>query len=334
MSTVLEKLAKLNYNQAASALLADLIYAANAIRIPVNVRVGLPEAITHTPGKAIADTRITIQTLTGNLTRTTYAYNRIPLSYVKRDLNRKLPVTQEKFKISEVLEYLNIIWQTKLTMQDLTEAIHHVDEQTITIHSHPRSTNWVGSVDVTLVDQTKRFIKVSNFTLPEVGSLLSDVDAVYQGLSQANGKPINADNASLSEPSLALAGNFNTQVVLTPTDPQHEPITCHYDRKRLGEALGHASSLAPIYVDVLPMTTHELLYRINVALGLNLKPSEVQNTTLERWAETLTLTIPTDQSSYYWLKSSVNVPLTFNPNLRFTTDGVLRRTSDGTPRKI
>lgn len=335
MATTLEKLEQLNFSKPTEALCRDLIYLHNGIQLPNQIRFGLVNPLTPDLTGPVPNTSVVV-TNTVTQQRQPYNYYRIPLSLVKRGLQRPLPVTQEVFKTEDVLASLNVLWQTKLTIQDVVNTTYLATSNVITIQAHPRSLAWVGSVEVTLNDRVERFLTHTTFTLPTVRHVLEDAQAVYQALSLANGRTLSPTNLALAptvELPNALTGPYNTALTVQPVG-QAKLITCHYNRLKLSDVYPQPADLPPVYIDALPVTLHELLHRINVNLWTCLTPDQVENYVIDRQLPYLTLTIRSDQSSYYWLKSSVRLPVVWDTRLRFTTDGVVRRTTDGVPRTL
>lgn len=132
-------------------------------------------------------------------------------------------------------------------------------------------------------------------------------------------------------------GGRNTKIRLIPTDStQYGQQDISYWRLPLSvlDQLP-AGEIDKVKIDALPFKIHDVLDRINEALGIDLAPEEVLNTEYTLPQEKYQLRIASASSSLAWSYSTYNFAVEADfLNFRYTTDGQIRRTTDGQPRMI
>lgn len=135
----------------------------------------------------------------------------------------------------------------------------------------------------TSANRLTEIINLSN----QPGQLIEGVDFEYSNL-----RPV------IDDPEC------NTAIDLEALKPGWANVTATYTRLDLG-VLGElpAEMLRPVVVPRFPIYTHDMLDRINAALGLNLTAEEVSNDRLSSYQERVPLRIKDETSSLAWLQS-------------------------------
>lgn len=154
---------------------------------------------------------------------------------------------------------------------------------------------------------------------------------------------INLDNSSslvqgvdfTYGPVTVINGNNgrNTAIDVLPTDTEsHSESTVKYIRLPISiMGLLPVGEVDSVDVDALPVTTHDLLPRINAALGLSLTEDEVQNIEYTQVLATYPLTIV--DGNIAWLPSTYNFKVNL-PGTMLDEDGNSLLTEAGYPFEL
>lgn len=124
-------------------------------------------------------------------------------------------------------------------------------------------------------------------------------------LSNQPGRLVEGEDFVYSSPRVVEDNpECNTAIDLEALKPGWANVTATYTRLGLS-VLGElpAEMLRPVVVPHFPIYTHDMLDRINAALGLNLTVEEISNDRYIAYQEKLPLRIKDETSSLAWLQS-------------------------------
>ena len=336
MSRLQYLIQKNDFNKPAEDIACDLIWAATGIRIRRNqLRIGAiresgvvghvylsAKVLSHDDHRLVGTNGFIIQ--------------RLPLASIQGIEELVFHRPKEAFRVTKILSQLNARLGINLTDHDVEDDVVDCSKGYFTLRAKSTSWAWEGSVVVKLGEVVEPFIYFTDYSQYQNNTLLDlskSTETLFNDMiNSKNGSTyqLNKDYVLINLMASPRHSIRNTQVTIQPMLDTFSPVTIHYNRLRLEDAVKVPTT--PLVINKLPFSTVSNIEDINAYLGTSLSPNEVSDVVINSREKTMVLSIATNYQSVIWQMSKLTIPLTYNPHMRFLPNGYPRRLPDKSHR--